>query len=431
MKINIFKKTVLTSFISSLATLIAFTFILQASTRIILNKYSKSQLEHAGNDIVNIDKLSNLTVKNLTDIENKYQVSIMIRLDDGTIIYPAIYTFNDDISSSALSLFPSQSTNANTHISKYHMIESINFEILIVQNSLLNQSEVRALYSTMVPYLLLISVFMSLIIAYFYSKFTLKKINSMNNNMAQMETLTYNNTFTDEVDELDVLNTSIHNLYYKLVSEIETIKNMEADRHMFMRGTIHELKTPIMLMDININQMLDDLAEDSTQYQTLLNIQSNLSSMRHLVNSGLEISNVDDEMIETSVLIDEVITYYEPMIEDKNLIVKKDLHPFSIEMNADLYKKVISNILSNAIKYASESSTIIIQQSNDSLSITNTYTDEIDVTKDLTKAFTRGNNESTDSHGLGLYVVSNILKKYKINYEYNVMNNTFVFIIYY
>ena len=88
-------------------------------------------------------------------------------------------------------------------------------------------------------------------------------------------------------------------------------------------------------------------------------------------------------------------------------------------------KIILSNLISNAIKYTDVNGVINIGIANDWLYIENTYGNN--KIKDMDKIFdVKFDLNKENSNGLGLYIVSNILNNY--NMEYKALQNEEFFI---
>ncbi|MEN2667235.1 ATP-binding protein [Listeria aquatica] len=96
-------------------------------------------------------------------------------------------------------------------------------------------------------------------------------------------------------------------------------------------------------------------------------------------------------------------------------------------------KKVCSNLISNALKYSPSNSTIEIgyRASRNIFYIQNKMNSPIQLdVKEIVRPFhTQDSSENFPSHGLGLFVVDNILTKY--DYRYQIVQNPdeFIFMI--
>lgn len=85
---------------------------------------------------------------------------------------------------------------------------------------------------------------------------------------------------------------------------------------------------------------------------------------------------------------------------------------------------VLSNLISNAVKYSEPNSVISIDIKNDWLCVANVINSEVDL-KPLMDIKFDLNKE--DSHSLGLYITKTLLKNYGIDYAVENNERMFVF----
>ena len=114
------------------------------------------------------------------------------------------------------------------------------------------------------------------------------------------------------------------------------------------------------------------------------------------------------------------------MLEDKRLKLEFIGMEHHMLMHEKHLSTILSNLLSNAIRYSPSESVISILQDDESFRIENHFDYDIDNLNSLSKPFVRGINDQ-DGHGLGLYVVSNTLQKYQFEYNYFVEDERFIF----
>lgn len=134
----------------------------------------------------------------------------------------------------------------------------------------------------------------------------------------------------------------------------------------------------------------------------------------------------DEELLDINCILEDVLEKYEVLANQKNIRIYNHISDEKIYIGKTALKIVLSNLISNAVKYTDVSGIINIGTDQGWLYIENSYKDdeilEIDqlfeVKFDLNKE---------NSNGLGLYIVTNLLTNYKI--KYNVLQNkdTFVF----
>ena len=128
---------------------------------------------------------------------------------------------------------------------------------------------------------------------------------------------------------------------------------------------------------------------------------------------------------------------YEPIMVKKNLTINLQIKDERLNMSKTAFRKLFSNLISNAVKYSDQNSTIQIYVKNGWLRIENNC-DPIKKSRipALFKLFYNKegstiNNIDTDrnSNGVGLFVVKNILDFYKIKYKFEPTKSGMVFAI--
>ncbi|MFS7388367.1 sensor histidine kinase [Carnobacterium maltaromaticum] len=284
-----------------------------------------------------------------------------------------------------------------------------------------------------------ISVITSLIYDY-YMKNQLNKVSSL---LLEMENFNLDITTPiiskGELGNLELqvikMYRNLQNTTENLEKEIIKVKKLEKDRYDFIRGVTHELKTPIMSMKIVLSEMLNDESLDIVRKKSLLKIDDKLSDMNLLIMEVISIykyensgdkgySNFEDS-------ITEILNIYAVIIEDKELEVEilKNTRYGNINIPFDNFMKVLSNLISNASKYAPIQSIITIRINEKEFSVENfSYNNMPNDSQELVKAFKSFNsNDEVSSHGLGLFVVDTILSKYNYKYLIERKNNIFKF----
>ena len=124
----------------------------------------------------------------------------------------------------------------------------------------------------------------------------------------------------------------------------------------------------------------------------------------------------DEEYLKINDVLEGVLKKYEVLVNQKNITINNYILDENIYIGKTALKIILSNLISNAIKYTDVNGVINIGIVDDWLYIENSYgnnrisnMDEIfDVKFDLNKE---------NSNGLGLYIVSNILNNYNIEYK--------------
>lgn len=431
MKLKLYHKTFIITFITTILTLTVFTLILQSFTGVFLDNLADDQFNNAIKQIKQIKTLDEFTINHINEIEDQNQTTIRLYNVNNELIYPRLNFTGVPILESAQSIEQGTNTNQIRIGTEMLNIEGNIVIAMLSYNANMRVQEIQQIFLNMIPLLIVIGLFISLLISYLYSKSTVLRINKMNVTMNDMSTLTYASNYQSEKgDELKDLENQIHFLYDQLINEMEKIKNFERDRQVFMRGTIHELKTPIMIMEMQLREIIETIDLSAEEEHQILTLQQRLLGMKELVNGGLDISKLESitdlQEVDISEITQEVLEYYDSMLEDKNIVLHHSYQKQTLLMHEKHLSTILSNLISNAIRYSPNDSEISITQTNSYFEIENEFEGAIDNLDSLSKPFIRGVDDQ-DGHGLGLYIVSNTLQKYQYEYEYHVVDHQFIF----
>jgi signal transduction histidine kinase/ligand-binding sensor domain-containing protein/DNA-binding response OmpR family regulator len=188
----------------------------------------------------------------------------------------------------------------------------------------------------------------------------------------------------------------------------------------------HELRTPITLI-MGPAKQLSEQVNDKTLSSTAKLIERNSTRLNRLVNQLLDLSrsesityNAINSHIDLSVIIRQLLELFKPYASDAGISLSLDCQEnLMVTMNYDDADKMLSNLISNAIKYSQSGDTISISMTKVNHMVTIQVTDTgIGIAhKHLDNIFTRFyrvNAEQTatiEGSGIGLSIVKSIVDK--------------------
>ncbi|KXB57837.1 sensor histidine kinase [Gemelliphila asaccharolytica] len=303
------------------------------------------------------------------------------------------------------------------------------------------QKDAKQLSLKFLPYSLSVSLILSLIISLIYAKAITKNIKEIKNVTYKMMQLDRSAILkVNSTNEVGELKNQINNLYSNLLELIDNleVKNkeilkLEKIKYDFFRGASHELKTPIASLRIILENMKYNIGDYKNKEKYIDNcidivdeLTKNISQI--LMLSATENFRNDEEIIIINDVIKEVIKKYEFLAIRKNIFINNYLTTEKIYIGKNALKIVLSNIISNAVKYTNENGKINIGIYKNSLYIENTFNNEeqLDIDSILNSNF---DLNKKNSNGLGLYIVKNILRNYKIKNQFKKRDNFIVFLI--
>lgn len=147
--------------------------------------------------------------------------------------------------------------------------------------------------------------------------------------------------------------------------EIEDLKKLEAFRREFLADVSHELKTPVFAAQGFVHTLLDGAIDDKKiRKKFLKRAAKSLDNLDSLIQDLLTLSQIETGEIKMHFehfnivsIAEEVIDQMESKAEDKNLTVRFDSAyetPIFVHADADRIYRVLTNLVSNAIKYTLE-----------------------------------------------------------------------------
>ncbi len=209
----------------------------------------------------------------------------------------------------------------------------------------------------------------------------------------------------DEIQELDE----------DIVRMAKSIVNNDRKRKAFFENTSHELKTPLM----NIRGYAEGLKDGIFSIDEAAEVISQESeSLRTLVESILYLSKLEDathdryqlQLVDLNEFLQGFHSKMAGIVADKNLQFNLNLDKtVQIKMDDDKMIRALSNIITNAIRYAKEKISIqtVVDQSMVEIRLFNDgpQIDEVD----LPYLFDRFYKGDKGQSGLGLSIVKSII----------------------
>ncbi len=183
----------------------------------------------------------------------------------------------------------------------------------------------------------------------------------------------------------------------------------------FIEDTTHELNTPISAILMTIQTLK---GEDEKKIKRLKISAIRLSTMYDTLSSNLNKEEYyEKEKFNLKDLIEKRVEYLKILAESKKIEFNLHLNDFIIEASKEDIKRVIDNLINNAIKYSNFKGEINISLEKNILKICDKgigISDE--QKKDIFKRYKRVNKER-GGFGIGLNIVYNICNKYNIKID--------------
>lgn len=230
------------------------------------------------------------------------------------------------------------------------------------------------------------------------------------------------------------LEEEIKEMFNRTQSDIQNLKKLEQIRTEFLGNVSHELRTPIFSIQGYIETLLDGALEDPKVNRAFLQKANNHTlNLNNLLNDLIDISMIESGEMKMSFRYFNIHDFLKTIEADfKNLAEKKNLvlSLHSPNPRLDLFgdrqrlKQVMSNLVSNAIKYTETGSVeigVIEESSFAQIYIKDTGLGIPDA--DLSRIFERfyrierDRSREMGGTGLGLAIVKHIIEAHDSKIE--------------
>ncbi|KGR92012.1 histidine kinase [Ureibacillus massiliensis 4400831 = CIP 108448 = CCUG 49529] len=313
---------------------------------------------------------------------------------------------------------------------------------IFVMTSLQPVDEAVQMIQDYYAYVILFVLLLIVLVSFYYSKKIAKPLLQINETTNKMANLDFSETIPvtskDEIgtlsDNINTLSNTLHSYINQLQQDIEKEKQLETTRKEFISGVSHELKTPLSIMKSCISILEDGVASHKRDYYFKA-MAKEVDKMDMLIVDMLDLAKFESGTFKMEMdvfYIDQVIEYIcEQLaleITNKQLHVHKQLSHTKVVANQHRIEQVITNFITNAIRYTPENNRILIStmEENDRIKVCVENKGAHIAQEHLEKIwdrFYRGDmsrQRSKGGTGLGLAISKNILELHGV--QYGVMN---------
>ncbi|MGQ7855604.1 ATP-binding protein [Pedobacter sp. WC2501] len=194
----------------------------------------------------------------------------------------------------------------------------------------------------------------------------------------------------------------------------------------FISMVSHELKTPLTSISAYVQLMQSRSLTDTFVANTLAKVQKQIRKMSTLISSFLNVSRLESGEIQLNPSHFDLNKLIHDLVEDLRLIYPTNQIDFEegdaklIYADKDKIGSVISNLISNAVKYSDQKSTVLVESETRENEIHVSVTDHgIGINAhDLGKIFDRfyrvesHETETISGFGIGLYLSAEIINRH-------------------
>lgn len=299
-------------------------------------------------------------------------------------------------------------------------------------------------YKEMIIRALVIFLFivsLCLVIGYIFTKQIADPIKSLAKDTKKMSNLQeVQPRFSDRKDELGDLSRDVHSMYSKLKEtiahqqdEILREQEIEATQRYFFSAASHELKTPIAAASILLEGMLANIGDYKDHPKYLRECLNLMDKQSELVSEILEIVKLNEgkviftsEKINLLEVVKATLAAYQSQIHTAKQKIELAIPDDNIiATDPNILKKVLSNIIANALQNSPEDALIRIwtEEAADHYRLNILNTESYIAPETLTKIFDpfykvdKARTDKNNRSGLGLTIVQKMLDELKLSFS--------------
>lgn len=230
-------------------------------------------------------------------------------------------------------------------------------------------------------------------------------------------------TASSDIEEFNTLNRSVQKLTENNIQIFKAQKE-------FTENAAHETQTPLAVIKNQIDLLVQDKRINQNQAEIIDKINKHINLLAKLNRNLLMLSKIENnqfgktDTIRLSDAIEDVFEMFKEHIALKNIhFVSNISNVNAILSNKQLIQSLISNLMTNAIKYNIDKGEINITLKDNSFCITNTGINSSLQKDRIFERFYKQSNQ-LESVGLGLAIVKNIcdILGFEITYQFTLPN---------
>lgn len=318
--------------------------------------------------------------------------------------------------------------------------------LLVISSAMHEADRISGLLISLLPLIFLIILFLSVLSALICSKIIVSPIVRISQISRRMTSLDM--TWRCDVrggDEIGVLASNLNTMASRLqtameeselankqlAADIEKFQVLDRQRRYFFAAVSHELKTPLTILKGQIENMILGYGDYQNHEKYLPEALGAVDNIEQLVKEIIGITKMESmdlqntsqdisllESIKNSV--DAIL----PLAKEKGIRIHLNISTdFTLRVNPNLWNKVLSNIIGNAVRHSPHNENVFISLQTEE----NEYILRVENTgvliseEELQNMFTpfyradKSRSKATGGSGLGLYIVKTILDLHKMS----------------
>ena len=218
-------------------------------------------------------------------------------------------------------------------------------------------------------------------------------------------------------DEIGELGATLNELYGQLRLQYQALEQKNQAlaqenkrQEVFLRASSHQLKTPVTAALLLVEGMMNEVGKYKDTQKYLPQVKQQLKIMQKIVEDILYLNHCTEHMEKESFdlkgLADEIVLGYQVQASTKNLTFRIEGASGPVCTDRDMLKKIVDNLVSNAVSYTPAGNLIQVTLEEKCLKIFNHGGHiEESLLPDIYEPFVSSDVQKK-GRGLGLYILS-------------------------
>ncbi len=378
------------------------------------------ELENFQLDEIDFDQLKDKFLKNEI-LQNNGPLKVQFELyDTGTLFKEVSSKLHQ--SSKNFFVFESNITDGYNNYTSYIAVGKTKDSIAITMMPLMTPSmdEIKPVIVQSLPMIVAMAFLLVLVSSQVFSKLIINPIIRLANHAEFMResrnlklqplTITGHDEISSLADSLNRLYEKIQDNYQELEQKNQYLAEENKRQEIFLRASSHQLKTPVTAALLLVQGMIGEVGKYKDVKAYLPQVKKQLQSMQKIVEDILYLNHCSKNLLIEPVSMEELMEEckgaYGIQTEEKALILTREGQMPILNTDRELMKKILDNLLSNAIHFTPAGGKIHITYEKNRLCIFNYgVTIEEELLPHIFEPFVTSNDKNK-AHGLGLYVVA-------------------------
>lgn len=159
--------------------------------------------------------------------------------------------------------------------------------------------------------------------------------------------------------------------YYDLVKQQrDDLMRLQLQKERLMAFVVHDLKNPVSTVDLQAQLLLRDKELSERARAAVSGIRDEVRSLMRLILNLLDISKSEEGRltptladVDLGALVGEILEAFAPRARPKNVTLTPAIEVSTVRADADLLRRVLENLLENALRHAPEDTSVRLQAS--------------------------------------------------------------------